>query len=294
LLVFSFFDTAGGAKLGLVYFNLYPMKPHLVAVLAILSTSAFAQNKTLGVGTTTNNPNAALHVESPTNNQGFIMPRLSTVQRTSMSLATPDAGLMVYDKDINKPYFWDGSSWLSSAGLSLPFTGSSSTGANSFDITNIGIGGAGYFSITNTSNGSPSLTAYTAGTGNALRVQSINPANNFAALDVDHAGTGYAASLLASNPGNTSGALNISYAGSGYGISSDNTGNGIGMLISNSNPSNAGTAFIASHDGMGFVGQFMANNAANNSPALYAALRMQALVMHWRSQSPMPEARLMF
>src|SRR4051812_10738229 len=75
---------------------------------------SFAQNKTLGVGTPTPNPNAVLHVESPTGNQGFIMPRLTTAQRnamTSLPLTASEEGMMVYDKDQKKIYIWGGSDW---------------------------------------------------------------------------------------------------------------------------------------------------------------------------------------
>jgi hypothetical protein len=46
-----------------------PMKSLLCLFLvSVATTYLFAQNKTLGVGTASPNPNAALHVESPTNN----------------------------------------------------------------------------------------------------------------------------------------------------------------------------------------------------------------------------------
>src|SRR5689334_1273574 len=84
----------------------------LFILLLVGSVGAMAQNKTLGVGTATPNSNAALHVESPTNNQGFIMPRLTTAQRTSISpLSATDAGLMVYDTDAKNVFIWDGTTW---------------------------------------------------------------------------------------------------------------------------------------------------------------------------------------
>ncbi len=96
------------------------MKNHVlfVGLLLIISfTTLQAQNKTLGVGVTTPNPNAALHVESPTGNQGFIMPRLSTAQRTNQtftsSLASSSAtGLMVFDVDTHEFYVWNDTAWV--------------------------------------------------------------------------------------------------------------------------------------------------------------------------------------
>jgi len=71
-------------------------KSVLISFISFMFIAGYSQNKTLGVGTSLPNPNAALHVESPSNNQGFIMPRLTTAQRTSISpLSISDVGLMV-------------------------------------------------------------------------------------------------------------------------------------------------------------------------------------------------------
>ena len=76
------------------------MRKFLLAGLCLFvncTSLLFAQNKTLGVGVATPNPNAALHVESPTGNQGFIMPRLTSSQREAMIplLTAADKGLML-------------------------------------------------------------------------------------------------------------------------------------------------------------------------------------------------------
>lgn len=102
------------------------MKKHVLFVGLLLIVSSFgnlfAQNKTLGVGVTIPNPNAALHVESPTGNQGFIMPRLTTAQRTNAaftsSLASSSSrGLMVYDNDLHEFFVWNDTAWFSLVGL---------------------------------------------------------------------------------------------------------------------------------------------------------------------------------
>src|SRR5688500_3580925 len=83
---------------------------------------AVAQNKTLGVGVTTPNPNASLHVESPTGNQGFIMPRMTTTQRFASAftsvLGVADKGLMVFDTDLNTIFIWNGSAWQNTGQVS--------------------------------------------------------------------------------------------------------------------------------------------------------------------------------
>ena len=93
-------------------------KQLLLALLCVAAITIYAQaqepqpNKSLGVGTTTPNPNAALHVESPTGNQGFIMPRLTTAQRTAITgLGAGDIGLLVFDTDLKDVAIWDGVQW---------------------------------------------------------------------------------------------------------------------------------------------------------------------------------------
>lgn len=66
----------------------------------------------VGIGTTTPNPNAVLELKSPGNNQGFLVPRLTTVQRTGLVLATKDNGLLVFDSDDQKFYYWQNTQWL--------------------------------------------------------------------------------------------------------------------------------------------------------------------------------------
>ena len=83
----------------------------LFIFLVALTLNATAQNKTFSIGPTSPNLNAALHVESPTNNQGVIMPRLTTAQRTAMSLTATDIGLQLYDTDLKGIYVWDGTGW---------------------------------------------------------------------------------------------------------------------------------------------------------------------------------------
>jgi hypothetical protein len=59
------------------------------------------------VGVNTSSPQGILDVTSTTS--GFIPPRMTTTQRTSIS--SPAAGTMVYDTLLNAPYYWNGSAW---------------------------------------------------------------------------------------------------------------------------------------------------------------------------------------
>nr|MCE2734749.1 hypothetical protein [Flammeovirgaceae bacterium] len=70
----------------------------------------------VGIGTETPNPRSVLDLRSPSGNQGLLVPRLSTAQRTAPafvnSLSAAEKGLLVFDTDINKFCFWTGTVWI--------------------------------------------------------------------------------------------------------------------------------------------------------------------------------------
>lgn len=85
-----------------------------LVIFVFAGTYTYAQNS-MGVGTQTPNPNAVLELVSPTNNQGFLVPRLTTAERTDIAftgnLSAADNGLMVFDTDEGQFYFWMGTAW---------------------------------------------------------------------------------------------------------------------------------------------------------------------------------------
>lgn len=275
---------------------------YVIALFAIvISSTCLAQNKTLGVGVATPNSNAALHVESPTNNQGFIMPRLTTAQRTAMAglpLTTADDGLMVYDKDIKKIYVWDGAAWQLAAGLNLPFASSTASASPALDITNTGTSNAGLFRISNPANVNPALSSITDGTGLALALNVTNASNSGAALSIVHNGTGNAisanrpiqatqfvgdGSLLTNLPavsltlpfsastGAVSNAFQITHTGTGNSAGEfhiQNTSSSASALRAQSDGS--GAAFTATNIGTnGFAANFDNTDATNASPTVF-------------------------
>jgi hypothetical protein len=60
------------------------------------------------IGGTTNNASAKLQIDSTT--QGFLPPRMTTAQKNA--IATPAAGLMVYDTDLNQMSYYNGTTWV--------------------------------------------------------------------------------------------------------------------------------------------------------------------------------------
>jgi hypothetical protein len=62
----------------------------------------------VGIGTASPNTAAALDITSTT--RGFLPPRMNQTQRDT--IATPPAGLIVYNTQTNRLNFYNGSSWV--------------------------------------------------------------------------------------------------------------------------------------------------------------------------------------
>jgi hypothetical protein len=93
----------------------YLKKIILIAFLiSAFGFGAFAQNS-VGINTSTPNPNAVLELVSPLNNQGLKIPSLSTAQRTDPifvgSLSATDNGLLVFDSTTSAFFYWNGAAW---------------------------------------------------------------------------------------------------------------------------------------------------------------------------------------
>tara|TARA_R110002012_G_scaffold202923_2_gene372109 strand:+ start:24972 stop:27563 length:2592 start_codon:yes stop_codon:yes gene_type:complete len=112
-------------------------------IVIALSTDVFCQGNSVGINTATPNPNAVLQLVSPDNNQGLLIPRLTTPQRLAMQLQASEKGLLVFDDTEGLFYYWNGSAWdklLVSQNLqTLSLTGSllKVSGANEVDLAGI-------------------------------------------------------------------------------------------------------------------------------------------------------------
>lgn len=75
----------------------------------------FAAQAQVGIGTTTPHPHAVLHLHHGTVPRGFLLPRMSTAERTTLggSLAPTDFGMMVADTSMLNGgiYVWGGTVW---------------------------------------------------------------------------------------------------------------------------------------------------------------------------------------
>ena len=92
-----------------------PMKKHLLSlsiliIVGALSSSVYAQ---VGIGTETPSSKAVLELKSPGNNQGFLVPRLTTAERSAIAaLGASEKGLLVFDTSVDRFYYWSGAAWI--------------------------------------------------------------------------------------------------------------------------------------------------------------------------------------
>ena len=91
--------------------SLPTLRISFIGILVITSHFLSAQQFSAGINEEDPSPNAVLHLRSPNNNQGLLIPALSTSDRQGISLTARDIGLIVYDNDEDLFYFYDGVDW---------------------------------------------------------------------------------------------------------------------------------------------------------------------------------------
>ncbi len=141
----------------------------LLVVLLIVSFAGFAQ---VGIGTTTPEASSALDVSAT--DKGFLMPRMTTAQRTA--IASPATGLQVYDTDTKSVWFFDGTLWKEGAGGAGKFVDGTDPLNAVYNEGNVAIG------LTNTSHRL-----------HVKRVLTTNVENTGVRVDAEYDGTGTSA-----------------------------------------------------------------------------------------------------
>ncbi len=76
-----------------------------------LTQKALSQNVSINDNGVAPNTNAILDIDISTNNKGLLIPRLTSAERTAISLGVGDEGLTVYDETTNSYWLWDGGAW---------------------------------------------------------------------------------------------------------------------------------------------------------------------------------------
>ncbi|HET9054919.1 MAG TPA: hypothetical protein VFM90_12130, partial [Cyclobacteriaceae bacterium] len=81
-------------------------------LVGLFSALYFSSHAQVGIGIAEPNPKAVLELHSPGNNQGFLVPRLTSAERNAMALSGTDKGMLVFDTVDNKFYYWSGTNWI--------------------------------------------------------------------------------------------------------------------------------------------------------------------------------------
>lgn len=86
------------------------MKKFIILLLMVVYHFGFSQ---VAINDTGDAPNthAMLDIDASSNDKGVLIPRLTTSERTNMSLSVSEEDLIVYDETIKNFWFWNGTQW---------------------------------------------------------------------------------------------------------------------------------------------------------------------------------------
>jgi trimeric autotransporter adhesin len=150
----------------------------LIACIAVIASLHFQDAACqVAINTDGSQPNSSAMLDVKSTVKGFLLPRMTTAQRTS--IATPAEGLMVYDTDVKDIYIYRNGTWSQSlsSGSGWRLTGNTGTVAGTnfigttdnialtFKVNNL-LSGKIDPALLNTSIGYQSLFANTTGSNN--------------------------------------------------------------------------------------------------------------------------------
>jgi len=107
---------------------------------ALMASSAgYAQpSRSVVIGTMTSRPNALLVLNPPGDDQGFLLPQLTTAERNSITPGSPaEDGLLVFDITEKSFYYWKEGQWTKNFGANTtvsPGTYGSATSVSQFTV----------------------------------------------------------------------------------------------------------------------------------------------------------------
>jgi hypothetical protein len=126
-------------------------------------TNLFNNGSNLGVGTTS--PDASALTDLTSTTQGFLPPRMTTTQRNA--IASPAAGLTIYNTTVNCLQWWNGTIWYDGCGNNTP----------SAALTTLNCGGAtttGTLTNGTVASGVSTAISYTGGNAGTYAAQSVS------------------------------------------------------------------------------------------------------------------------
>jgi hypothetical protein len=167
-----------------------------IALLTSFSFFIFIAKLHAQVGIGTNTPHASAKLELNDTAKGFLPPRMTTVQ--IRAIVSPAEGLQVYNTDIKKPQFYDGTNWLSFDGKPTFSIGDIYRGGIIFYIDGTGMHGliAATADLIPVKWSTTTITTFanntSDGSANTTKIISIVGAGSYAAkLCRDYNGGGY-------------------------------------------------------------------------------------------------------
>jgi len=152
-------------------------------------------NNGSGVGIGTAAPDASAKVDISSSTQGFLPPRMTTVQRNA--IASPAVGLTIYNTTVNCLQWWNGTVWYDGCGNNAPPAAALST------INCAGATTTGTLTSGTAANGVSTAISYTGGNAGTYSAQ------NVASTGV----TGLSASLAAGTLANGNGSVTYTITG---------------------------------------------------------------------------------
>jgi hypothetical protein len=178
------------------------------------------QAQNVGIGTTSPDANAVLELQSTS--QGLLVPRMTSNERNAMStsLGLPQKGLLVFDNDSTKFFYWNGFAWqtFGSGGgsgvtcltLQQAYDGCGGSGSG----RNVVINGTNAINVTNANTGSVGVKSTQSNNGVAFQALSTFATAQYAAVQVEiYSNYG----VVGGTPIPTSGVLGTSY-GKAFGV----------------------------------------------------------------------------
>ena len=196
----------------------------IVLIVTIVHFAVYANAQSVALNTNGASADASAMLDVSSNSKGFLPPRLTTLQRTGISL--PANGLMVFDID-TKTYWYFSTTWKEinnaggvGGGFSLPYSTSVNNATPVFSITN-----------TNTSFGSSALFGRGGTTSSG-----VTPLGNAGVWGDNSSGIGVAG---------TSKSIGV------FGATGLNDSNGIGVLGINSSTTTTNGAVTAINQSSG-------------------------------------------
>ncbi|MCF6296480.1 MAG: hypothetical protein L3J08_00600 [Flavobacteriaceae bacterium] len=253
-------------------------KIQFFSLMFIISSVSFAQ---VGIGTTSPDASAALDITAT--DKGFLMPRMTTAQRTA--IVSPAMGLQVYDTETKSVWNYNDTSWVEAGGGTGKFVDGASSNIAYYNGS-VGIGrdnfstGAHKLYVesikdTDGANTATRINATYEGTGTNVSTYALAAfAKNSSSATIDYA-IGTVSFAENSNVGGTLNNAMSSYSEL-VNIGTVAEGAGVWSELNNSGTLNYGAGFrsVVRNDGTigevnGLVFQYLGTGTVANSYAIY-------------------------